>query len=155
MRVGVVCCTGPLIFYGHHWGCLNNPMFFNLGLCAACWAHFMCHHELWPTSVRHPISFLNSSVGVAGGKHYQKITFSTIFTRGQLWPSGIVVACVCLCVCVYVCVCVRQSWVCPSDNLPPVQGRITKFGPHVQNNLVKIPILLGVHWPWPSRSNLT
>ena len=31
-----------------------------------------------------------------------------VFTRGQLWPSGIVVACVCLCVCVYVCVCVRQ-----------------------------------------------
>ena len=26
-----------------------------------------------------------------------------IFTRGQLWPSGIVVACVCLCVCVCVC----------------------------------------------------
>ena len=26
----------------------------------------------------------------------------TFFTRGQLWPSGIVVACVCLCVCVSV-----------------------------------------------------
>ena len=21
-------------------------------LCAACWAHFMCHHELWPISRR-------------------------------------------------------------------------------------------------------
>ena len=29
---------------------------------------------------------------------------STVFTRGQYWPSGIVVACVCLCVCVRPCV---------------------------------------------------
>ena len=34
----------------------------------------MCHDELWPTSVSHPCSFLNSSLGLAGGKHYQKIT---------------------------------------------------------------------------------
>ena len=55
-------------------GCLNNPIFSNLGLCAACWARFMCHHELWPTSVSHPFSSSNSSLGFAGGKHYQKIT---------------------------------------------------------------------------------
>ena len=42
-----------------------------------------------------------------------------IFTRGQFWLSGIVVACV--------CVCVRQSWACPCDN-STVQARITKFG---------------------------
>ena len=54
--------------------CLNNPIFSNLGLCAACWVRFMCHHELWPTSVSHPFSSLNSSLGYAGGKHYQKIT---------------------------------------------------------------------------------
>ena len=78
-----------------------------------------------------------------------------IFTRGQLWPSGIVVACVCLCVCVYVCVCVRQSSVCPDDNLSPAQATITKFGPEVQNTLIKIPIVFGVHWPWPSRLNWT
>ena len=35
---------------------------------------FMCHHELWPTSVSHPFSSLNSSFGFAGGKHYQQIT---------------------------------------------------------------------------------
>ena len=29
-----------------------------------------------------------------------------IFTRGQFWPSGIVVACVCVCVCLSVCLCV-------------------------------------------------
>ena len=34
-----------------------------------------------------------------------------LFTRGQLWPSGIVVACVCLCVCVCVCVSVNHQFV--------------------------------------------
>ena len=34
----------------------------------------MCHYELWPTSVSYPFSFLNSSLGLAGGKYYQKIT---------------------------------------------------------------------------------
>ena len=46
------------VLYAHHLGCLNNPIFSNLGLSAACWAHSMCHHELWPTSVSHPSSFL-------------------------------------------------------------------------------------------------
>ena len=41
---------------------------------AACWAHFMCHHELWSTSVSHSFSSLNSSLDLAGGKHCQKIT---------------------------------------------------------------------------------
>ena len=63
--------------------------------------------------------------------------------------------CLCLSVCVYVRVCVRQSSVCPDDNLSPAQATITKFGPQVQNTLIKIPIVLRVHWPWPSRSNLT
>ena len=79
----------------------------------------------------------------------------TIFTRGQFWPSGIVVACVCVCVCVCVCLCVRQSWACPSDNSSTVQARITKFGPEKQNTLVKIPIVFWGNWLWPSRSNLT
>ena len=70
-----------------------------------------------------------------------------IFTRGQFWPPGIVVACV--------CVCVYQSLACPHDNSSPVQARITKFGPEKQNTLVKIPIVFGGNWPWPSRSNLT
>ena len=53
------------------------PSFFNLGLCAVCWAHFMCHHKLWPTLVSHSHAFssLNSSIGFVGGKHYQEITF--------------------------------------------------------------------------------
>ena len=34
----------------------------------------MYHHELWPISVSHPFSSLNSFLGFAGGKHYQEIT---------------------------------------------------------------------------------
>ena len=51
--------------------------------------------------------------------------YDVVFTRGQFWPSGIVVACVCVCV----CPCVRQSCACPHDNSSTVQARITKFGP--------------------------
>ena len=46
-------------------------------------------------------------------------------------------------------------WACPHYNSLPIQARITKFGPIMQNSLVKIPIVLGGNWPWPSRSNLT
>ena len=74
-----------------------------------------------------------------------------IFTRGQFWPSGIVVACVCVCVCVCVC----QSHACPRDNLEPVQARITKFGPKMQKTMVKVPIVLWTDRSWPSRSYLT
>ena len=80
--------VGPLIFFmvttGDVW---IIPSFRIWGLCAACWAHSMCHHhrpphtlievcghnELWPTSVSHPYSFLNSGLGLAGGKHYQRV----------------------------------------------------------------------------------
>ena len=61
-----------------------------------------------------------------------------IFTRGQFWPWGIVIACVCVCVCQSVC----QSLACPRDNLGPVQARIAKFGPKMQKTLVKVPIVL-------------
>ena len=54
-----------------------------------------------------------------------------------------------------VSVCVCQLLACPHDNSSPVQARITKVGPDKQNTLVKIPIVLGGNWPWPSRSNLT
>ena len=33
----------------------------------------------------------------------------------------------------------------PDNNLSPAQGTITKIGPEVQNTLVKIPIVFGVH----------
>ena len=54
-----------------------------------------------------------------------------------------------------VSVCVYQSLACLHDNSSPVQARMTKFGPEKQNTLVKIPIVFGSGWPWPSRSNLT
>ena len=46
-----------------------------------------------------------------------------LFTRGQYWPSGIVVACVRPSVSPSV-----RPQVCPRDNSSPVQARITKFG---------------------------
>ena len=73
------------------------------------------------------------------------------FTRGQFWPSGIVIACVC----VSGCPCVYQSLACPHDNSSAGQARITKFGSEIQNTLVKMPIVFGGDRPWPSRSNLT
>ena len=70
--------------------------------------------------------------------------YTNYFTRGQFWPSAIVVACVCVCVSVCVCQSMCQSLACPRDNSGPVQARITKFGPKMQNTLVKVPIVLGV-----------
>ena len=64
-------------------------------------------------------------------------------------------ASVCVCVCLSVCPSVCQSLACPRDNSGPVQARIAKFRPKMQKTLVKVPIVLGGNWPWPSRSNLT
>ena len=63
--------------------------------------------------------------------------------------------CLRLCVCVSVCLSVCQSLACLHDNSGPVQGRIAKFGPTMQKTLVKVPLVLGGNWPWPSRSNST
>ena len=73
--------------HSHHRGCLNNPIFSNLGLCAACWAHFLCHDELWPTSVSHPFFSLNSSLSFAGGKHYQKNTIPRLVLQNVAIPG--------------------------------------------------------------------
>ena len=40
-----------------------------------------------------------------------------ISTRVQLWPSGIVVACVCMCVCVSVCMCVNHLLVQAAEGI--------------------------------------
>ena len=66
--------AGPSIFSSTNTGDVwIIPSFFNWGSYAACWACFMWHHKYWPISASHPFS-LNSSSGLAGGKHYQKIT---------------------------------------------------------------------------------
>ena len=51
--------------------------------------------------------------------HNFALDYQFIFTRGQSWPSGIVVA--------PVRVCVRQSRACQHDNSSTVLARITKF----------------------------
>ena len=76
-----------------------------------------------------------------------KFQMKSIFYPRPVLASGYC-RCLCLCVCVY------QSLACPHDNSSPVQARITKFGPEKQSTLVKIRIVLGGNWPWPSRSNL-
>ena len=61
----------------------------------------------------------------------------------------------CVCVCLSVCLCVNHLLVRAITWDPPVQARIAKFGPKIQKTLVKVPIVLGGHWPWPSKSNLS
>ena len=48
-------------------------------------------------------------------------------------------------------------WACPDHNSSPIQVRITKFGPEVENSLVKVPIILGSNWPqiWFKQSNFS
>ena len=74
------------------------------------------------------------------------MTNLSFFTRGQFWPSDIVVACACVCVCVRlsVCVCLCQSFTCSRDNSGPVQARITKFGPKMQKTLLRSIIFCGL-----------
>ena len=81
-----------------------------------------------------------------------------IFTRGQFWPSGIVVACVCVCVCVFVCLSVR---LCVNHLLVRAITRdLFKLGSPNFDQRCKRPwlrslLFWGGNWPWPSRSNLT
>ena len=77
------------IHCNYHQRCMNNPIFSCLGLCAACWTHSVCHHKFWLTWVSHPFSFLNSSLGFAGGKHSQKIAipiFRLVF-QNSVFPD--------------------------------------------------------------------
>ena len=52
----------------------------------------MCQHELWPTSVSHPFSVLDSYLGLAGGKPFQKITISILdlFFRSLLFQVAFI-----------------------------------------------------------------
>ena len=72
--------VGSLIIYSHHWGCLNNPISSNLGLCAACWAHFVCRQALRSTSVSHPFS-LNSILG----KCYVTFRYTYVRVNKEIW----------------------------------------------------------------------
>ena len=83
------CCliNSPLMTY--QWECLNKPIFSNLELCSVHWAHIMCHHGLWPTSLSHPFSYLSSSLGLAGEEHYKKntIPFLILVLQNCAFPS--------------------------------------------------------------------
>ena len=73
-----------------------------------------------------------------------------IFTRGQFWPSGIVVACVSVCVCLSVCHLLVRA----------ITRDLFKLGLPTLDQRCKRPCLWpllfwGGNWPWPSRSNLT
>ena len=103
--------------------------------------------------------------------------FLWIFTWGQFWLSGIVVACICVCLCVCVC----QSLACPCNDSWPIQLRtkfllwdhetwftgisealsgMCKISHPTQSldqrckTLVKLPVVLKGNRPWPSRSSL-
>ena len=56
-----------------------------------------------------------------------------------------------VCACVYVC----QPRAYQCYNSSPIQARITKVGQRCKTPWVKILIVLGVDWSWPSSSNLT
>ena len=70
------------------------------------------------------------------------------------YPRPVLAFGYCRCLRLSVCVCVRQPRACPHHNSSRVQARTTKFEQKMQNNLVKVTIVLGGDWPWPSRSNL-
>ena len=53
------------------------PSFWGV-MCCMLSMVFMCHYEKWPTWVSHHFSSLDSSLGLAGGKHYHEIDI-TIF----------------------------------------------------------------------------
>ena len=70
------------------------------------------------------------------GRHFPNNIFKCIFTQGQIWPPGFVVACVCVFVCSnheFVCVITHHPFKLGSANLDQIE---------VQNKLVKIPIVL-------------
>ena len=67
----IYLCARPLIFSSTTTGHVWISHLFELGSCTVCCARFMCHHELWLTSVSHPFPSLNSS---CRRKHYLKIT---------------------------------------------------------------------------------
>ena len=61
------------------------------------------------------------------------------FTRGQLWPWGIVIACVCL----SVCVCVRQSSVLRTITCHPLKLQSPKLDQKCKTPWLRSPLFLG------------
>ena len=55
------------------------------------------------------LTISHTALPLSDGEIVLKLIFQLICTRGQFWPSGIVVACVCVCVRLSVCVYVSVS----------------------------------------------
>ena len=66
--------------------------------CRQATSHFLS--QCWPRSLPPYDVTRPQWVNLSLFLDYNLQWFSIIFTRGQFWPSGIVVACVCVCVCV-------------------------------------------------------
>ena len=71
------------------------------------------------------------------------------FYPRPFWPKGIVIACVC----VYLCVC--QLLLVRAITHHTFQLESPDLDEKMQNILLKVPIVLGAGWAWPSMSNLT
>ena len=97
-------------------------------------------------------------VGILSSIMYINVSHMMQCVSGEFLPEASIGLWVLLpaSVCVYVCQSVCQSLACLCNNSGPVQVRITKSGPKVQNNLVKVPnVLWSNHFFLHSRSNLT
>ena len=83
------------------------------------------------------------------------ITERPVFTRGQFWTSGIVIAHVCVSVSVCVCVCVYHSLVhtITHDELFKLESPNLKH--RCTTPWLRFPFILAGDRPWPSRSNST
>ena len=103
--------------------------------------------ELLATYNLHAFSFTcgdNVGLKILSPKSYSNKSFITVFTSGQFWTSGIVVACVCA----SVRSCVKREFFRAITHDP-----FTLRSPNF-DLMCKTP-LLSADWPWPSRSNLT
>ena len=55
----------------------------------------------------------------------------------------------------FVCVCVSVNFFVRAITHHTFQLESSNLDPKIQQILLKVPIVFGVDWPWPSRSNLT
>ena len=98
---------------------------------------------------------------------YGRVGPHLIITRGQFWPSGILIACVC--VCVRVCVCVNHllvraiTWDPFKLGSPNLDQKCTRHWLRSQLFFFFFFFFFfflgggggGGNWHWPSKSNLT
>ena len=120
-------------------------------------AYFMDYVYMWHkyNPCGDDVSFtISRSIGWRSRSHRTFLPKASFSLQGLSLPASVCIAIACACVychCLHLCVlplpasvCVSgvcQSQACLCDNLWPVQVRITKFAPEVQNSLGKVPIV--------------